>query len=183
VPTVPPTPCEGATVLNNTFLYQLLFLLHITAVVVGFGSSFVYPVLATRSRKLPAKEAYAVNHTAFSISRYMTSYPIYAAGAFGLALILASGAPDVIFKQRWVSIAFFLFILGVLAEAFLLYPNAKAMDALLCKIAEAPDGQAKPKELTQLDECRSRAGMYGGILHLFFLLLMIDMIWKPGSGF
>jgi hypothetical protein len=23
--------------------------------------------------------------------------------------------------------------------------------------------------------------MYGGILHLLFLLLMIDMVWKPGS--
>jgi len=173
-------------VLNDTFLYQLLFLLHLTAVIVGFGSSFVYPVLAARSRKLPPKEAYAVNHTAFSVSRYLTTYPIYAAGFFGLTLIFASENSQELFKQRWVSIAFFLFILAVLVELFLFYPNAKAMDALSEKLANATPGAqgepgGKPKEVAEIEERGSRASMYGGILHLFFLLLMIDMIWKPGS--
>ena len=172
--------------LNDSFLYQVLFLLHLTAVIVGFGSAFVYPVLASKARKLGPKEAYAVNHTAFSISRYLTTYPIYAAGAFGLALVFASENAEVLFKQRWISIAFFLFILAVLVELFLFYPNAKAMDALAEKLANATPGQdgepaGKPKEVAELEERGSKAGMYGGMLHLFFFLLMIDMIWKPGS--
>ncbi len=172
---------------TDTFLYHLLFLCHLLAIVVGFGSAFVYPVLAAKSRQLPAKEAYAVNHTAFSISRMLTTYPIYASGAFGLALVFASGISDVWLKQRWISIAFLLFILAVLLEAFLFYPNAKAMDALAAKLANATPGAGgapggKPKEVTEIEERGKRAGMYGGLLHLFFFLLMIDMIWKPGSG-
>ena len=58
--------------------------------------------------------------------------------------------------------------------------------ALSEKLANATPGAqgepgGKPKEVAEIEERGSRASMYGGILHLFFLLLMIDMIWKPGS--
>ena len=39
-----------------------------------------------------------------------------------------------------------------------------------------------PKEVAELGERSSKAAMYGGVLHVIWLLLMIDMIWKPGLG-
>jgi hypothetical protein len=46
-----------------------------------------------------------------------------------------------------------------------------------------PGPNGPPAEVLELQERGKQAGMYGGLLHLLFLLLMIDMVWKPGSGF
>ena len=166
----------------DSFTYKFVFLLHLTAVVVGFGSAFVYPMLSSRARKLEPKEAYAVNHAAYGIGRYLTSYPIYAAIVFGILLVVLSDQ-NFKFSQTWVSVAFVVVICAVLLNVFLHEPNLKAMDALQEKLANGtvtPGKDGKPKEVTELQERGSRAGMYGGVLHLFFLILMIDMIWKPG---
>lgn len=167
---------------TEAFLYKFVFLLHITLVVVGFGSSFVYGLLAVQARKLEPKESYAVNHAAFSISKYLTTYPIYAAMVCGIILVVLSDKLFT-FSQTWVSLAFVLSLVAILVANLLLYPNTKAMDALQEKLASGQvtpgaDG-GPPKEVAELQERGGKQGMYSGILHLIFLLLMIDMIWKP----
>lgn len=166
----------------GTFPYQVVYLIHLACVIVGFGSSFVYPVLAAKSRNLPPREAYAVNHTVLEISPYLTSYPIYGAGAAGIVLIFLS---DQVFSfsQTWISIALLVYILALLVAIFLHSPNLKAMDAIQARLVDAPAGEPgsePPPEVAELTERGQKAAMYGGILHLFWLVLMIDMIWKPG---
>lgn len=164
-------------------IYKTLFLLHLLAIIVGFGSSFVYPMLAAKTKDLEPKERYAVNHAAFSVSKFLTSYPLYAAGLFGLLLIPASDETWK-FSQAWISTAFLLYVLVLLVAVFLHGPNLKAMDELGAKLAAGqvtpPKGDGPPKEVREMTERASKAGMYGGVLHVFFLLLMLDMIFKPG---
>ena len=167
-------------------IYKILLLLHLLAVIVGFGSSFVYPVLAAKTKVLDPKERYAVNHTAFSVSKFLTTYPLYAAGALGILLVVTS-EESWKFSQAWVSSAFFLYILALLVAVFLHGPNLKAMDELCGRLAAGqitpPKGEGPPKEVKEMEERASRAGMYGGLLHLFFLLLMLDMVFKPGLAY
>ena len=62
-------------------------------------------------------------------------------------------------------------------------PNLKKMDELGAKLSsgEVKGGQGgPPAELAELQERGKKAAMFGGILHLLFALLLIDMIWKPG---
>ncbi|MBI2704653.1 MAG: hypothetical protein HYX32_05100 [Actinobacteria bacterium] len=170
----------------TSFLYKLVFLLHLASVVVGFGSSFVYPVLGAKARGLgpsSPKESYAIAHAGLETSKIITTPMIYAAGAFGIVLVfLSEGAFK--FSQAWISIAFLLFIAAALIAALLHLPNLKAMDALQAKLAAGtvtpnPAG-GPPAEVAELAERGSKAGAYGGLLHVLWLLLMIDMIWKPG---
>jgi hypothetical protein len=168
----------------GTFAYNVVYLIHLVCVVVGFGSSFVYPLLAAKASKLPLREAYAVNHTALEVSPYLTSYPIYGAGAAGVVLVVLSDS-TFSFSDTWISIAFLVFILALLVALLLHGPNLKAMDALQAKLLDGPElaaGAAAPPEVAELEERGQRAAMYGGLLHLFWLVLMIDMIWKPGLG-
>ena len=168
----------------GTFPYQVVYLIHLACIVVGFGSSFVYPVLAVKARKLPIREAYAINHAALEVSPYLTIYPIYGAGAAGIAARHperpgVSRSPDLDLDRlprlrpgacSW--------------SVFLHSPNLKAMDALQAKLVDAPAG-ARTDRRRRSPSSRSgarRRRMYGGILHLFWLILMIDMIWKPGIG-
>jgi hypothetical protein len=170
-----------AKLFQDDFGYQLLLLLHLLTVVVGFGSSFVWPALSARARKMDPAQAYAMNSTALGLGKGLTTYPIYGAGLTGIVLVAVS--EDWEFSQTWISIAFALFIIGVSVSAFLHTPNLRAMNALQEKLVSGggtPTQGGPPAEVAELQERGKRAGMYGGILHLTFLLLMIDMIWKPG---
>jgi hypothetical protein len=165
----------------NSFGYRFLYLLHILFVIVGFGSTFVYAALASRARKLAPVEGHAIGHASLEVSKGLTTFPIYGAGLMGIILVLVGEGWK--FSQTWISIAFVLFIIGVLVSAFVHTPNLKAMDALQEKLlagaASAPAG-GRPAEVDELEARGKRAGMTGGLLHLIFLLLVIDMIWKPG---
>ena len=65
-------------------------------------------------------------------------------------------------------------------------PNLKAMDALAGEAGRRrrrpPATAGRRREVAELQERGKKAGMFGGLLHLIFLLLLIDMIWKPGSS-
>jgi Predicted integral membrane protein (DUF2269) len=173
---------EGVVVMGvGTFAYKLFLLLHLVAVIVGFGSSFMYPMLAVKARALGRRDAYALNHATYSIERPLSLYPIYASGALGIVLVIISDEAWK-FSQTWISVAFLLFILTVLVAVFLHLPNLKAMDALEGELAAAEGSVEPPKQVAEYEERSSKKSMYGGVLHLLWFLLMIDMIWKPGLG-
>jgi uncharacterized membrane protein len=166
---------------KGDFGYDLLYTLHILAIVIGFGTTFAYPVYARRARQLPPNEGYAITHTSIEVGKILTTYVIWAAGLFGIILVGVSDAWE--FSQTWVSIAFVLFFFGVLFSWFVHSPNLKKMDELQARLvagdAKPNPGGGPPPEVAELQARGKRAGMTGGILHLVFLLLVIDMIWKP----
>lgn len=171
----------------DSFVYNVVLLLHLVAAVVGFGSSFVWPALAARARKMEPGQGYLLTSTALQLGKPLTTYPIYATGAFGLILVILSAADDFGpwgFDQTWISFALLLFIVAALIAAFLHYPNLKKMDELQARLVAGeakPSPNGPPAEVLELQERGKQAGMYGGLLHLLFLLLMILMVWKPGA--
>jgi hypothetical protein len=188
---------------DDTFAYRFVFLLHLLAVILGFGSSFVYPFLGREARARRGEQAHALIDSSLKASNTLTTPPIYIAGATGILLVIMSDAID--FDEAWVSIAFVLFFLSAGLGGFLHVPNLRRMSQLARELSAAgppPDAAGAaasagpggstgagtspggpPPQLAELQARGKRAGMYGGILHLSFLALMIDMIWKPGSPF
>jgi hypothetical protein len=168
-----------AKLFADDFGYRLLLLLHLLFVIVGFGTSFAYPALASRARKLPPAEAHAIGHATLQIARPLTTYSIWLAGLFGIVLVGASEQWK--FSQAWVSIAFVLFFAAAIFSWFVHVPTLQKMDALQEELLAGPPPTAggPPPQVAELQARGKRAGMYGGLLHLAFLLLVIDMIWKP----
>jgi uncharacterized membrane protein len=169
----------GLTQLSN--VYRFVLFLHILAAIVGFGSTFVWPMVAAKARGKAPQEAYAMNHAAQEISQILSSPFIYAVGVLGLILVLMDVGWE--FSQQWLSAAMGLYIIAIALFLGLHRPNLKAMDRLgerLATGAVAPGPAGPPPEVTELQERAKRAGMYGGILHLLFLLILLDMVFKPG---
>lgn len=171
-----------ARLAQDSFLYELFFLLHLLAVIVGFGSTFVWPVLAAKARALQQPPtALAMSRANYEAGKILTTPFIWAAGGLGIILVAIGEGWE--FSQEWISIAFLLFFGAAAFSLFVHLPNLRAMLALQEKLVSGdakPAQGGPPPELAELQGRGKRAGMYGGLLHLLFLLLMIDMIWKPG---
>jgi hypothetical protein len=176
-----PTFADLAT---DTFGWKLLFLLHLLCVTVGFGSTFVYPLLGKIASERTAAEGTVLTDAALYAAKRVTTPVIYAAGFFGLVLAIV-GPYDM--GKAWIAIAIVLFAAAVVFAGFVHVPNLVAMNKLSHQLSDAgppPAGVAPsgpPPQVAQIEARGKRAAMNGGILHLVFLLLMLDMIWKPGA--
>ncbi len=144
----------------DSFGYKLFFLLHILAVIVAFAPAFVWPVVSVQLKKQGKPVGPAIGALAAGNTTKVHGPALIGVGIFGFGLI---GMSDKYFEfsQMWVSLAFVLWfaMLGVLYGVML--PAEKK--------AAAGD-EAGDKQVS----------MAGGILHLLLLLMLIDMIWKPG---
>ncbi len=168
-----------STLYPNQFGYRILFLGHLLFVVVGFGSTFVWPVLGREAGKRPGPGGLALSEVAMKYSRYLTTYSIYAAGAFGFVLAAAAGRLD----ETWAQIAIVIFLAAVLFSGFVHVPNLEKLDGLAHQLAGGPPPGAAPggppPQLAEMGVRAKAAARNGGILHLAFVVLLILMIWQP----
>jgi hypothetical protein len=168
-------------------LYEFVLWLHILTVIVGFGSTFVWPFLAAKARSLGDPQVgYYTSQMSIEGGKVLTTPFIYGAGATGVLLLVFGATNDPAyweFSDAWISIAFLLYFAGIGISLFLHGPNLKAMLGLQEQMATggASSAGGPPPQLAELQERGKKAGMYGGILHLIFVLILLDMVFKPGS--
>jgi uncharacterized membrane protein len=145
---------------QNDFGYRLFLLLHILSIIVAFGPGFVWPVVAARLRKEGQPLGATLSKIQLGNNMRIHGPALVAAGVFGFALIGMSDK-EWKFSQSWISIALVLWfvMLGVLFG--LLAPAER----------KASQGD---------DAAEQRVAMFTGMLHVLLLLMLIDMIWKPG---
>ncbi len=145
----------------DSFGYKVLFLLHIVAIVVAFAPAFVNPVLTAR---LKGEGSSLTQHPRIAAIIARNSQQVYGpalalAGLFGIGMVLSSDSVYE-FSQAWVSIAFLLWI---------------ALLALVFAGIVPAERQIAAGEVA----AEKKVAMFGGIAHLLFVLMVIDMIWKP----
>jgi hypothetical protein len=166
----------------DTTGYRLLLLGHILTVVVGFGSSFVYPLLGVQAKNRRGVQALALSESSLFAAKRITTPVIYAAGVFGILLV---GFGPWGLSDEWVMAAITIFIALVLFAGFVHVPNLVRMDDLTRTLANAgppPEGASgPPPEALEMEKRGAAAARNGGILHLGFLIVLILMIWKPGA--
>lgn len=145
----------------NSGLYNFFLLLHLLAVIVTFAPGFVWPMLTSGMRRANTSLGAEANQVAAKSTLKVQGPAAVLAGVFGIGLIgLSDGAWE--FSEAWISIAFVLWfiLLGIVFGALL--PTYK-------KVAAGDTAGEK------------RAAMFHGVIHLVLVLMLIDMIWKPGA--
>lgn len=144
----------------DSFGYRLFFLLHILSIVVAFAPNFVWPVVTARMRSDGQAIGGALAKVQAANTAKVHGPALVAAGIFGFGLV---GLSDKAWKfsQSWVSIALVLWFVMIGVVFGLLLPAERKLG----------DGDRAGEQ---------RAAMFVGILHLLLLLMLIDMIWKPG---
>lgn len=148
-----------AVIGSDDFIYKVFFLLHILAVIVAFAPAFVWPLTNAGTRK-EGGIGQRVATQVVKNSMVVHGPALVLVGLFGILMIVSSNEVFE-FSQAWISIAFVLWILLVGIVFGAIIPAER-------KVAAGDESAEK------------QISMFGGISHVLLLLMLIDMIWKPG---
>ena len=150
-------------------LYNLVLVLHILAVIIGFGGMFIAGFYGDESRRLPADEGLVVAQATMKVSGQVPTVAVYAVPILGILLVLMSD--DVWqFSQAWISISFLLYIVLMGLATGLQVPTLRKLVAL-----RAAGGNA-----TQVEALGKRAAVVGAIVNVLWVITLALMVFKPG---
>jgi uncharacterized membrane protein len=163
----------------NSGIYKFLLVLHLIAVVVGFGGVMLNGVYAARAKRAGGREGVAIAEANTFVSDRVAELFIYAVPILGILLIVTSD--DVWkFDQKWISFSFLLYIVGVALSHAVLRPAVKKLNGLTAQLAAAgPTAGGPPPEVAEVDALEKRVGAVGAILDVIVVVVIALMVWKP----
>lgn len=166
----------------DTTGYRLLLLGHLLCVIIGFGSTFVYPLLGAQSARRKGSEGAAISDSVIATAKILTTPFIYGALVFGLLLVGLGDSYD--WGDRFVMISITLLVVAIAFSAFVHVPNLEAMNRLGAELAgmdgPPPAGASgPPPQAIELETRGKAAARNGGVLHVLFAVILVLMVWKP----
>jgi|SRR5437764_5995977 len=168
----------------NSTAFKLVLVLHLLSVIIGFGGITLVGFVGAASQRFKGGEGQAVFDTSQRLGPIVELF-IYAVPVFGIALLFistTSGNHVYWFDQTWVSLSLVIYIATVGFVHALHLPNLRRMGVLMAEVnAGAPaGGSGPPPQVVELEERGKRAGLYGAISNLAWVVVLVLMVWKPG---
>ncbi|HVE93533.1 MAG TPA: DUF2269 family protein [Acidimicrobiales bacterium] len=160
--------------------YRLLLLGHLLSVIIGFGSTFVYPVLGAQASKHKGVGGAAISEAADKAGKFVTEPFVIASGLFGVVLVVVGPFN---FDALWIQAAVTLYVAAMVFSFAVHLPNLKRLNALAQEMAAGPPPGASaagpPPQVAEMERRGKAVARNGGILHLLFAALLLLMIFKP----
>jgi uncharacterized membrane protein len=156
----------------NTALFKFLLFLHILAVIVAFGPTFIFPLIMGMGRSDPQHMAFAVK-VIHAISSKVTRTGAIAAGILGVLLIPVA---EISLKDNtWLLIAILIYVILLAYAVIVQAPNSEKMVELT---SAATPGEPPSTEIAELAK---RLQMGGTVLGVAVLAILLLMVFKPGA--
>lgn len=165
----------------NSGAYNLVLVLHVLSVIVGFGGFALAGGLTGKARMGGGAGGQAVAEVSFDFTEHVAQWFIYAVPILGIALILMSDDAWK-FSQAWISISFLLYIAFLGLMHGLHMPTLRRMNELGATLAGGPTGAGAgvPPQAAELDALGKKVAMTGGALNLIWVVILVLMVFKPG---
>ena len=152
-------------------VYDFVLLLHLIAVVIGFGGVLLNGLYGAQAKKRPGEGGLAITEANYFVSTKVAEIAIYLVPLFGFALVgLSDSAWS--FSQTWIAASLVLYVIGLANARLVLVPTQARMIEMM---------KAGPPDPIKMDTAAKRLAAFGGLSHLLFTAIMIMMIWKPGA--
>ena len=153
-------------------LYQFVKVLHILAVIIGFGGTFIAAFYGAESTKRPGAECLVIAESTLKVTGLVPTMAVYSVPILGILLILLS---DDLFKfsEPWISLAFLLYIALIILDVVVQVPAIRKMIAV-----QAGGGSGSFDEMRRLNKTVATAG---GIVNLLWIAILFLMVFKPGQ--
>lgn len=162
----------------NTFGYNVLLLLHIVCVIVGFGGVILNGLYAAKAQQLPPEQNLAVMEVNSFVSMKVAEVFIYLVPVFGLGLVGMSDKTYT-FGQTWVWLSIVVYVLSLGVSHGGLMPRVKRMLATQRDLVANPPAGPDDSRIALLQASGKQVGAMSGVLHLALVVILVLMIWKP----
>ena len=152
-------------------LYKLVLVLHILAVIVGFGPMLIAGFYGNEARNRAGPEGLAVAETTLKVTGGVPTVAVCAVPILGILLILMSDDTWK-FSEAWISLSFLIYIVLMGLATGIQVPTIRKMVALRqgAQGAQSGDMQALGK----------KAATVGGIVNVLWVVILFLMVFKPG---
>ena len=155
--------------------YRILIFLHVTAVIVGLGVTFVYPFLQAFSEK----RGVGAVRLSLQFGKWLEDHVVWPGAAlvllFGIGLIFSDQTGYKDDMPAWLSAALVIYILALVVAWFVQRRNVKNALAALEGVA---DDAPLPAAYVAVGK---KLQMVGGTLGLAIVVITFLMTYKPGA--
>lgn len=154
--------------------YHFWLILHILAVILAFGPTFAFGIIAVMGQKQVQHAAFATQ-VMDAIQRRMTIPLAVVVPFLGVALIYTANYN--LWKSEWLIIAIVLYATLFFFALFVQNPNSAKMLRLLNE-PPATGAAGPPPGVAELGR---KLQLGGSFLGLLIVAILVMMVWKPGS--
>jgi len=164
--------------------YDTVLVLHILAVIVGFGTVMLNGLRGAEAKKRPGPGGLAIGESNFKVGNVAEKF-IYAVPVLGIGLVFMSDG-NWTFGQTWVWLSTLLYVIGIGLSHALMIPSEKRMNVLAAELVAAgppPAGAAAggpPPQVAEMEGLEKKMAAVGGILNLLVVVVVVLMVFKPG---
>ncbi|MGH3850373.1 MAG: DUF2269 family protein [Pseudonocardiaceae bacterium] len=157
----------SGSVVPNGWTYQVVLVLHLIAVIVGFGGLIL---ARTRIRRVnPDEAASTLAADALGATERWVEWFVYAVPVLGVVLVMLS-EDHWHFSQAWIGLSLVTYLAALGLHQGILRPNAHRMLAL----ANADEG-------TELVSRARKAKIFGVAFDALLVTAVALMVMKPGA--
>ena len=150
--------------LGTLFLY-----LHVGGVIVAFGPSIAFPLIAAKAAQEPMHGNFVLRTTKFITQRVVEPGSVFVF-LMGVGLIVTKGYNPL--AQLWVGLAIVLFLITFGYANLVQLPTLKKMIAMTDQ-PPPPDATGPPPAFVALSAKAERGGQFMGLMLFVILFLMI----------
>jgi hypothetical protein len=148
----------------------------------GFGAVFLNGLYGQQAKSHKGAEGLAIAEANELVSK-VGEYFIYAVFLLGILLMLI-GDPVHKFDQTWIWLAMALYLGAMGISQGLLIPRVRRLIALQRELVSSGPptaGSGPPPQVEQMEKLGKQIGMYGATLNVMLIVILVLMIFKPGS--
>lgn len=152
----------------------ILLILHALSAVIGIGSTFTFGVLGSLAGRTEGPGALALLEGSEAIEkRIVNPFALLLLPLTGALMIFSRGWSENFFAHQWLWIAIILYVTAAGLATGVLAPGVRKLIAL------AKSGQAGGPEFARLAGVQQRLGPVTSVIAVVIVVLMV---WKPGTG-
>lgn len=163
--------------------YDVVLVLHILCVIVGFGAVFLNGIYGMQARLRKGPEGRAIFEANLLVSK-VGEYFIYAVFVLGVALVLM-GDESWDFGQTWIWLSMTIYLGAIAVSHTQLWPRMYRMGDLMRELELAGPPQAgasdPPPQVLELERLGRKVGVIVPALDLVVVVVLVLMVFKPGG--
>ncbi len=155
----------------DTDLYNLVLVLHILAVIIGFGGMFIAGFYGRESENRPGRDGLAVAETTLKVTGTIPTVAVVAVPILGILLILLSDDTWK-FSEAWISLSFLLYIVLMGLATGVQVPAIRKMVAMR--------SGAEGAQSLEMQALGKKAATVSAIVNVLWVVILFLMVFKPG---